>query len=70
LRSFPTSAQFGQTLLIAQTLAAAFPEVSTTVQKPSPLWHHWPGVTHSCCTTVVASLKGAPAPDTVRQLGP
>jgi hypothetical protein len=29
-----------------------------------------PGVTRSCCTTAVASLKGATAPDTVRQLGP
>jgi hypothetical protein len=56
--------------LVAQTLAAAFPEVSTTVQKLPPLWQHWPGVTRSCCTTAVASLKGAPAPDTVRQLGP
>jgi hypothetical protein len=55
---------------LPQTLAAAFPEVSTTVQKAAPLLQHWPGVTWSCCTTAVASLKGAPAPATVRQLGP
>jgi hypothetical protein len=43
-------------------VAAALPEVSTTVQKPPPLWQHSPGITCSFCTTAVASLKGPQPP--------
>jgi hypothetical protein len=47
-------------------VATAFPEVTNGLQKLPELTQHWPGVTRSCCTTAVASLKGAPAPASVR----